>query len=50
MLWLRALLITAAIIGLFSMLPLLFYAIPYVVVFLIVVAVLKEGVSGKKPP
>ncbi len=32
------------------MLPLLCYAIPFGIVFLVVVAILKEGVGGKKPP
>ncbi len=50
MLWLRAILITACIAGLMMMLPLILYALPFVVVFLIVVAILKERDGGKKPP
>jgi len=50
MLWVRAILITLAIIGFFTAIPLILYALPFVVVFLIVVALLKDAGAYKKPP
>lgn len=50
MLWFRAILITLAVYGFFAALPLVFMALPFAVVLLIVVALLKDAGDKKKPP